>query len=286
VWVAEHLRVFSNAGVALARQVRHNVQGHGVYLLGQVAQRSIWYYYPAALSIKCPLPLLALPLVLAALCPRALANWALRVAGVFLLFTLVCRVQIGIRLVLPLITMASIGLAAGLAGADRLLAPCARRRVLAAAAIIGCAWTAWAAVGVWPDGLRYTNELWGGTANGYRRLSDSNYDWGQGLHELARWRARHGVSGLDVLPYGAGSALEPLELRRLPLGEFDGRTTEEALQRMRGRTVAMSTSVLYGSVGELSYVKPIVACLRGQRPMARTSTFLIFRIPEEQARRR
>jgi hypothetical protein len=286
VWVAEHLRVFSNAGVALARQVRHNVQGHGVYLLGQVAERAIWYYYPAALSIKCPVPLLALPLLLAGLYPRALTNWALRVAAILLLFTLVCRVQIGIRLVLPLVALAAIGLASGLAAAASTLAPGGRRRVLAVASLLGCAWTAWAAAGVWPDALRYTNELWGGTAHGYRRLSDSNYDWGQGLHDLAGWRARHGIAGLDVLPYGSGSALEPLQMRRLPLAEFDGRTAEEALLRLRGRTVAISTTVLYGSLGELSYIKPIVTCLRGQRPVARTSTFLIFRIREEHARLR
>ena len=76
VWIAEHLRIFSNAGVALVRQVRHNVQGHGVFLLDQVEKRAIWYYFPLALSIKSPLPLLALPLLLGVVCRRALGNWA------------------------------------------------------------------------------------------------------------------------------------------------------------------------------------------------------------------
>src|SRR5205807_666802 len=51
-WSAEHLRIFSNAGEGLVRQVKHNVRGHGTYLLGQMADRSIWYYFPVALTIK------------------------------------------------------------------------------------------------------------------------------------------------------------------------------------------------------------------------------------------
>jgi hypothetical protein len=138
---------------------------------------------------------------------------------------------------------------------------------------------------VWPDALRYTNELWGGTANGYRVLSDSNYDWGQGLRELVEWRAEHGASDLDVLHYGSEKALERLGLRRLPLGEFDGRTPEEALQRLHGRTVAIGTTILYGSHGEVPYIKPIVVCLRASAPIDRTGTFFIYRFSEEHASR-
>src|SRR5439155_25627870 len=76
VWLAEHLRIFSNAGEGLMRQVKHNVRGHGTYLLGVVADRSIWYYFPLAITIKLSLPLLILPAVLAVMRPRALLNWA------------------------------------------------------------------------------------------------------------------------------------------------------------------------------------------------------------------
>src|SRR5262249_46633989 len=98
-------------------------------------------------------------------------------------------------------------------------------------------------------------------------------------------RDEHGATGLDVLHYGSEKALERLGLHRLPLGEFDGRTSEEALQRLRGRTVAVGTTILYGSHGEISYIKPIITCLRGQDPTDRTGTFFIYRIPEQQALR-
>src|SRR5439155_8255877 len=64
VWLSEHLRIFSNAGEGLVRQVKHNIHGHGAYLFGQVAPRSIWYYFPAALTVKLSLTLLVLPAVL------------------------------------------------------------------------------------------------------------------------------------------------------------------------------------------------------------------------------
>jgi len=43
LWLAEHLRIFSNAGEALVRQIRHNVRGHGAFLLGREYARAVWY---------------------------------------------------------------------------------------------------------------------------------------------------------------------------------------------------------------------------------------------------
>src|SRR5262249_9239286 len=59
---AEHLRIFNNAGVAIVRQIKHNMQGHGSYILGHSAPRALWYYFPVALTIKLTLTLLALPI--------------------------------------------------------------------------------------------------------------------------------------------------------------------------------------------------------------------------------
>ena len=41
--------------------------------------------------------------------------------------------------------------------------------------------------------LEFFNELAGGPRNGYRRLVDSNLDWGQGLKELAEWLELRGI---------------------------------------------------------------------------------------------
>src|SRR5262249_22774251 len=43
VWASLNLRIFPNAGEGLARQVKHNVHGHGVYILGHSHPRALRY---------------------------------------------------------------------------------------------------------------------------------------------------------------------------------------------------------------------------------------------------
>jgi hypothetical protein len=284
VWCADHCRIFSNAGMALVRQVRHNVQGHGVFLDGQVARRAIWYYFPAALSIKATVPMLLLPVVLAVVYRRALANWACWAALALVLFSLVCRVQIGIRLLLPLLALACIGLAAALASAWQHPANGGRRTFLTGVGLTAAVWMAWSAWHVWPHGLCFTNEIWGGTAGGYRLLSDSNYDWGQGLKELADWQRRHRADDLDVLYYGMDPVVDRLPMRRLPYEELHPEVGDDVPATMQGRRLAMSTTILYGSFSEAPQFKPLVTWLRQFQPVDRTATFLIYRFPPAQAR--
>ncbi len=283
VWVAEHLCIFSNAGVALVRQVRHNVQGHGVFLLEQVARRAIWYYFPLALSIKSPLPLLALPALLAVVCCRALRNWACLAVVALLSFTLVCRVQTGVRLVLPLVSLAVIGVAAALVVGCRQHASSRWRQALAACGAFSAAWLFWSSWSVWPHGLCYTNELWGGTENGYRCLSDSNYDWGQGLKELAQWQQTHQVPDLHVLYYGTDTSLARLPMQRLAVGALQ-LGADDLPAPAQGHTLAVGTSIVYGSVSEIfPDLKKLAKALRGIKAVDRTATFLIYRLPPHEA---
>ncbi|HZU37183.1 MAG TPA: hypothetical protein VFA18_14775, partial [Gemmataceae bacterium] len=111
-WLAHHLTIFSNAAEGLARQVGHNVRGHGVYLLGKTDRRAFWYYFPVIMAIKLTLPLLLAPLALLLAAPRTLTTWPCAAVAALLLFTPLCRVQIGIRFMLPLMALAIGGLAA------------------------------------------------------------------------------------------------------------------------------------------------------------------------------
>jgi hypothetical protein len=280
-WIAEHLCIFSNAGVALVRQVRHNVQGHGVFLLGQVAKRAIWYYFPVALSIKSPLPVLVPPLMLALVCRRALCNWACLTALALLLFTLVCRVQTGIRLLLPLVSIAVIGIAAALVIARQEVGRSRWRPLLTASATFCAVWLFWTSLSVWPHGLCYTNELWGGTGNGYRCLSDSNYDWGQGLKELAEWQEAHQVHDLHVMYYGTDTKLTFLPVKFYVPGALQ-LDADDLPAPARGHTLAVGTSIVYGSVSEIfPDLKALAKALRGIEPRERTMTFFIYRLPPD-----
>jgi hypothetical protein len=281
-WLAENLRIFSNAGNALARQFRHNVQGHGVFLLEQVERRAIWYYFPLALSIKSPLPLLVLPLLLAGVCRRALRNWACLAAFALLIFSLACRVQTGIRLMLPLIGFAVVGLASALVVAREQLASARLRPLLTASGVLSGAWLLWVALSVWPHGLCYTNELWGGTANGYHCLSDSNYDWGQGLKDLAHWQEEHQVRDLHVLYYGTDTTLQRLPMRPLHVGALQ-LGPDHLPASVQGRTLAVGTSIVYGSVSEIfPDLQALARSLRRRTPVDRTATFLIYRFPPSE----
>jgi hypothetical protein len=296
VWVAEHLRIFSNAGEGLVRQVKHNVRGHGTYLLGRVADRSIWYYFPVALTIKLSIPSLILPVLLAVVRPRALVNWALLAALALLVFSVTYRVQIGIRLVLPLVALGIVGLAAAAvrtwsakrgarsAEGPALGAPRLALRALTLVLTAGIVWNASTAWFVWPNGLCYTNELWGGTRRGYLCLSDSNYDWGQGLKELARWHRRHTERPLDIWYFGSDPSLASLPMQEIRLDTLAIKRPEDVLARVHGCYLAVSTTLLYGSIesalrsnpAALEAYKQVCEMLRGHRPVDRTTTFFIY----------
>jgi hypothetical protein len=282
VWLAENLCVFSNAGEGIVRQVKHNMHGHGAYLLGRSDPHSFWYYFPVVLTLKLSLPLLLAPVVVAVLRPRALNNWACLLAAVLLVFSLTFRVQIGVRLVLPLVVLTVVGLSAALAQACQGLAG-RRRRLLAGGVGAGVGWTAASALLVWPHALCYVNELWGGTRDAYRLVSETNYDWGQGLKELARWQRERGLPTLTVWYFGTDPTRRRLPMRELALHTLPLERPEDVLPRVRGQHLAVSTTLLYGTPINNSSMRQAVAFLRSRTPAARTTTFLIFDFTGEGA---
>lgn len=275
-WLADHVRIFSNAGEGLVRQVTHNIRGHDVYVLGRTIPRAVWYYFPVALTIKLSVPLLLLAGGLALARPWSLRNWACAAAGALLLFSITYRVQIGIRLVLPLVVLAIVGLAGAATAVWQRESSSGRRRMFTAGLAAGVVWTALAAIAVWPHALCYTNELWGGTRRGYLRLSDSNYDWGQGLPELVRWKERHGIEPLDIWYMGTDPALRTLPIRPLWLHALPLQTADDVAAAVRGRCVAVSTTLLYGAYWK-TMAHEVAGCyFRARRPAGRTLTYFIY----------
>jgi hypothetical protein len=274
-WFANHLRIFPNGGEGLVRQIKHGVNGHGggAYLFGEV-RKTFWYYFPVALSIKAGLPLLAMPLLVAATQFRALANWAVIVSGCLLVASLVSHVQIGVRFFLPLIAFALVGLSASLVETCRSQG----RRVgalLTAVAVAGVLWNAGAAASVWPHGLCYANPLWGGPDRSIYLLSDSNCDWGQGVPDLARWHGEHGAPPLAVWYFGTDPAMLALPFQLVGFDAAALDSDEDILARLRGRHLAVSATLLYGtSLNEGQ--RRAAQFLRTQPPAGRTMTFVIF----------
>jgi hypothetical protein len=274
VWLAEQLRIFSNAGEALVRQVRHNIRGHGAYLLGATHPRALWYYFPLLLTIKLSEPVLLAALAVV-LIRRGRRNWALLLAAALVLYSLTFRVQLGVRMVLPIVVLLIVGSAAALAA----MLGSARgwpRAALGLAAVAALVWNVNNALAAWPHGLAYVNRFWGGTAGGYRLVSDSNYDWGQGLFELRSWQARRGNGSLDVWYFGTDPLVHEPPLRLAALHTLGIGSREDMLGAVRGHVLAVSTTLLHGAALHGDAYEHALAVLRERAPIDRTTTFLIY----------
>lgn len=279
--VAENLRIFPNAGEGIVRQIKHNMHGHGTYLLGQQAPRAIWYYFPVALSMKLSPALLLLPLLVLLVRPRSLANSACLAAVVLLAFSLTCRVQIGVRFFLPLMALLAVGVSAALVRVCQERASLSRWLTGAAAAAVG--WAVLSAATCWPHGLCYINPFWGGSRDGYLLLSDSNYDWGQGLKELADWQRRHDVQPLHVWYFGSDSLVTRMPVHYLPVHALRIERPEDLEVHVRGGHFAVGITLVHGMVCDTPAHWKAVELLRSRRPVARTTTFFIYDFTEQQS---
>jgi hypothetical protein len=278
--LSRDLRIFTNAGEGLLQQVKHNLRGHGTYLLGEWHARATPAYFPLALSMKLPLPTVALLLAALVVHPRRLLVPPAGAALILLAFTPNCRVQIGIRFVFPLMVLTYVTASAAIARAwaERAGGESVRAvpRWLVAGLLAALAGTAaWA----WPHGLSYFNQAWGGREGGRELLHDSNYDWGQGVPELREWNAAHNA-GAPLCLWYYGSDVDafrppfaPVNLSWIPLrGEGDVR------ELCPTRYLAVSASLFSNNPAPTPPHAARLAWLKRQAPSARTTHFVIFRL--------
>jgi hypothetical protein len=156
-----------------------------------------------------------------------------------------------------------------------------RRRLAIGGPAAVAAWAIVIAFSVWPHGLCYTNELWGGISQGYLRLSDSNYDWGQGLKELKLWQREQGLAHLDVWYFGADPTVGAAPLRSLPLHVLPLNQPQDVPAYVQGGYVAVGATLLYGTTTLQPAHQKAVEFFRSRQPIARTTTFLIFDVGDK-----
>lgn len=274
VWVSEHLCLFNNAGAGIARQITHNIKGHGSYLLGFYHPRALWFYFPVLLVMKLSLATL-IPLVIVLLLrPRGLANPAFFAAIALFLLTPTFRVQLGIRMVLPLVALALVGLAVALVRSFQQSGPGGRKfQLLLVTGVI--AWGCVDVITVWPHGISFVNQFWGGTRNGYRIVSEANYDWGQGLPELARWQERNQIREMEICYYGTDPLIQRMHVKPIPLFHMNFDTPDALAKTLAGKYLAINTSLMNYCV-DTPGMRQTIAYLNRCQPMARTTTFLIY----------
>ncbi len=247
MWLSENLHVFTNAGEGLAQQIKHNLRGHGAYLVGHEAPRAFAWYFPTLLTIKMTTAGL---LVFVA----AAVAWILRSGtgrngrllvpvALLLLFSLNCRVQIGIRLVFPLLVLAY------LCGAVW-LAECWQRgsRWIRVAVCLALAAHAAESALAYPHGLMFANTAWSTFAAPDYLMSDSNYDWGQGLPDLEQEGVEQARTGpIDLVYFGADPAANDVScFRRLQPAGHEWNSPQAVRERLAGKTIAVGATVVHG----------------------------------------
>ena len=163
------------------------------YVFGHVYPHGQWFYFPVAFLIKSTLSLLLLLLLV----PFAIAlrgakhrrelAFLLIPAAIYFVVAMASGLNIGIRHILPVYPFLII--LAGWGAAELI----AQRRKFAYAVAIVLLFGIISSLRVFPVYLAYANELWGGPANTYKYLSDSNTDWGQQLKAVKKYLDQHHV---------------------------------------------------------------------------------------------
>jgi 4-amino-4-deoxy-L-arabinose transferase-like glycosyltransferase len=175
--------------------VKRMAEFYPTFVFGKVYSHGQWWYFPAVILIKTTLGLLGLyGLALLAIGTGLLRKgrelFYLLAPGAFYLFVaMVSGMNIGVRHILPLYTLAAILAGAGVAA----LAASKERWAGIGVRVAGVLLLAHivSALTVFPNYIAYANEAFGGPKNLHNLLSDANVDWGQQLYQVKQWQDHH-----------------------------------------------------------------------------------------------
>jgi hypothetical protein len=273
------LRPLGEYLLGLLMVLQRSSDNHTGYFLGEVSATGSRYYFPLVFLMKEPLP--SLLLILIAL-GSALSRFKIKkfknlndylgtsfeefAMFLFIIiywgYSIRSSLNIGVRHLLPTIPFIYILTALGLKKwilADfkipenlfsklfTALKETMKRsaKIFIAATLI--IWFFGETISAFPYFLSYFNEAAGGTKEGYRYVTDSNYDWGQDLKRLARFTEDKGIKKIAVDYFGGGNT-------KYYLGENvaeDWRSTRGNPKDEGIEWLAVSVNTLQGAFGKL-----------------------------------
>jgi 4-amino-4-deoxy-L-arabinose transferase-like glycosyltransferase len=186
--------------------VRLTADYYTSFVLGKIYAHGVCFYFPVEFLIKSTLGFLALLLLtIAVIALRRLNCWRKILflvipPAIYLLVAVSVGMNIGVRHILPVYVFLSV-LIGGAAWA--LVRQNRRWSYLVAALLVIHAVSSFRA---FPTYIAYSNELWGGPANTYKYLTDSNADWGQQLKATKQYLDQRGVKDCWFVYFAAGVA--------------------------------------------------------------------------------
>jgi 4-amino-4-deoxy-L-arabinose transferase-like glycosyltransferase len=214
------------------------------FLLGKVYLGGRWFYFPAAFVIKSTigflLLLFLLPVAIAVehARPRRELLFLAIPAAVYFLAAMHSDFNIGIRHILPLYPFLVIlaAYAAWVLGRSRKL----QLSLVSALVLFHVVSSARA----FPNYLPYSNEAWGGPANTYKFLTDSNVDWGQQLKLVKKYLDERGIQDC-WFAYSASLAADPgyYQIPCKPLPQRLGAPLENLPPRISGTVLISATEL-------------------------------------------
>jgi hypothetical protein len=197
IWWMARLHLLPESYLFGIADVQIFARRFSTYILGKWYPHGFWWYFPAVLTMKTTLGLVALlALTMYAIITGKLGKWQqpdrirplvylLLPGAIYLAVAIVNGLNIGVRHILPLYPLFAILAGAGVAA----LTKHSRRWMWVCVALIAAHIAS--ALSVFPNSLAYANEAWGGAWNAHRILNDSNVDWGRQLYQVKEWEDRH-----------------------------------------------------------------------------------------------
>lgn len=243
IWASDKpvLRPYAEYLLGVLMVFQRQAGGNTAYFLGEVSNIGSRAYFPVAYALKEPIPILALIIVALSLAIRRMRNldqWSLNaftrwvsdhplewsslvMIGVYWGVSIKSPLNIGLRHVMPTFPFIYLLTAKEI---DRWLAASTLKaqeawslwmREIAALVFrqagkyffLYCMllWLIAETILVAPSYLAYYNELAGGTAQGYKYIVDSNYDWGQDLKRLTMFVKQKKIEKIAVDYFGGGN---------------------------------------------------------------------------------
>lgn len=247
--------------------LQRSAGGNTAYFLGEVSAKGSPWYFPIVYALKEPLAVLIMVLAALALTIRNLkfhishliSSNSFRLPGYFhahftpfamLLFVILYWVwsiqsplNIGVRHLMPTMPFIYIltagvwkrwlthisapdtdSLSKTLWGWVKIFLVSSLKRSAFALLLV---WFALSVAANTPYFLSYFNELAGGTGNGYRYVTDSNYDWGQDLLRLKQWVEERSNDASIISSGKAPPTRLPFEALNDLSGPLKGRTDDD-----------------------------------------------------------
>ncbi len=215
------------------------------YLLGKIYAHGVWFYFPAAFIIKSTAAFMALIVLSGFAIGRGKLQGRREILFLtippvlYLLFASTNGLNIGARHILPMYAF----LAVLIGGAVVALANGRRHWVYITGVLL--LWHVVSASRSYPDYLAYSNEIWGGSANTYKYLSDSNTDWAQELKAVKNYLDERAIKDC-WFAYLAEPAIEfrayGIPCKQLPTVNIGGMDVPATIHG----TVLISASTLAG----------------------------------------